>query len=266
MYRLERAPIRERRNQLSHPFYAVPRLEADAPNQVWTWDITKLPGPQKWTSYYLYAILDMYSRYVVGFMVAERENSELAHQLIEETYAKQQIGREELTLHADRGAQMTSKTVSQLLMDLAVAQSHSRPRTSNDNAFSEAHFKTLKYRPDYPSYFASVEDARQWARATMEWYHHEHHHESLGWMTPYQVHHGQVERVTQVRQQALEEAYARHPERFVRGEVNAPRPPEVVYLNRRSGEVLEANTGEQEHERARRSAGEKGGVDGIRVE
>ena len=154
MYRLlrSRGEVRERRDQLRHPAYATPRLQATAPNQVWTWDITKLPGPRKWTSYSLYVILDLYSRYVPGFMVADQENSRLATQLIEATYAKQNLGPGQLILHADRGTQMTSKTTSQLLLDLGIHQSHSRPRVSNDNAFSEAQFKTLKYRPNAPKY------------------------------------------------------------------------------------------------------------------
>ena len=233
MYRILRAAngVKERRNQLRHPAYAVPRLEASAPNQVWTWDITKLPGPQKWKSYYLYVILDMYSRCVVGFLVAEVETGELARQLIEQSCQKHKIEAKQLVLHADRGAQMTSKTVSQLLSDLGVEQSHSRPRVSNDNAFSEAQFKTLKTRADYPSYFSSLEDARQWSRMTLEWYNHEHHHEGLGWMTPYQVHYGQAEQLRERRQATLNAALAAHPERFVRGHVEAPGPPKRVSLN-----------------------------------
>jgi putative transposase len=233
MYRILRAvgSVKERRDQLRHPAYAVPRLQASAPNQVWTWDITKLPGPQKWKSYYLYVILDMYSRCVVGFLVAEVETSALAKQLIEESCQKQRIEAKQLVLHADRGAQMTSKTVSQLLWDLGVEQSHSRPRVSNDNAFSEAQFKTVKTRADYPSYFSSVEDARQWSRTTLEWYNHEHHHEALGWMTPYQVHYGLAEQLRLKRQETLDAALAAHPERFVTGRVKAPGPPKLVSLN-----------------------------------
>jgi putative transposase len=233
MYRILRAAngVKERRNQLRHPAYAVPRLQASGPNQVWTWDITKLPGPQKWKSYYLYVIIDMYSRCVVGFLVAEVETSELAKQLIEQSCQKQKIEAKQLVLHADRGAQMTSKTVSQQLTDLGVEQSHSRPRVSNDNAFSEAQFKTLKTRADYPSYFSSIEDARQWSRTTLEWYNHEHHHEGIGWMTPYQVHYGQAEQLRERRQATLEAALAAHPERFVRGRVEAPGPPKLVSLN-----------------------------------
>ncbi len=248
MYRLlrKRAPIRERRDQLRHPDYPVPRLTASAPNQVWSWDITKLPGPMKWSSYYLYVIIDLFSRYVVGFMVAERENSELATQLIRQTYEKQGVSPGEVTLHADRGAQMTSKTTSQLLIDLGVAQSHSRPRVSNDNAFSESQFKTLKYRPEYPGHFEGVEEARAWARETMGWYNHEHFHKGLGLMRPSDVHHGKVEAKATQRQDVLEAAMARHPERFVRGEVKAPRAPERVHLNPRSKVVEEdAGPGEQ---------------------
>lgn len=234
MYRLlgERGELRERRNQLSHPAYATPRLHADGPNQVWSWDITKLPGPQKWTSYYLYVVLDLFSRYVVGFLVAERETSQLAHRLLSQAYRRQGIETGQLVLHADRGAQMTSKTVSQLLVDLGVVQSHSRPRVSNDNAFSEAQFKTVKYRPEFPGYFASQEDARQWSRMTMEWYNHEHHHQNLGWMTPFEVHYGLTQTVLATRQQALDTAFLKNPERFVRGAPTAPGPPENVFLNK----------------------------------
>ena len=238
MYRLlrENKMVCERRDQLRPPHYEVPRLVAEHPNQVWTWDITKLAGPQKWTNYYLYVVLDMYSRYVVGWMIADRETSGLSKQLIQETCAKQKVEASQLVLHADRGAQMTSKTVSQLLVDLGVEQSHSRPRVSHDNAFSESHFKTVKSRPDYPKYFSSLEEARQWCRRMMEWYNEEHHHESLGWMKPTQVHHGEVEELAAQRQVTLEKALSLHLERFVRGKVKAPRPPERVLLNPESQE------------------------------
>jgi len=233
MYRIlrENGQVRERRDQLRHPTYEVPRLVASAPNQVWSWDITKLPGPAKWKNYYLYVILDLYSRYVVGWMLADRETSQLSKALIEETCEKQGIEASQLLLHADRGAQMTSKTVSQLLVELGVEQSHSRPRVSNDNAFSESQFKTLKSRPEYPRYFSSLETGRQWCRVMMEWYNEEHHHEGLGLMKPSQVHHGMVEELAAARQQTLEAALKAHPERFVKGKVSAPRPPEVVFLN-----------------------------------
>lgn len=238
MYRLlkKRAGVRERRHQLRHPKYATPRLAATGPNQVWSWDITKLPGAKTWTSYYLYVILDMYSRCVVGWMLADKENSKLATKLIEETCHKQGIGPDQLVLHSDRGAPMTSLTTGQLLAKLGVTKSHSRPRVSNDNAFSEAQFKTLKYHEPMPRYFATAEDARHWCRRLVEWYNLEHHHESLGWMTPHQVHYEDVEELVAKRQKTMEAALARHPERFVRKQVRAPRPPEVVHLNK-----LEAN-------------------------
>ena len=233
MYRLLRAEnaVHERRHQTRHQAYAVPRLEAWAPNQVWSWDITKLAGPNRWKNYYCYMILDMYSRCVVGFMVAEAETSQLAKELIEQSCAKQEIEAKQLILHADRGTQMTSKTVNQLLIDLGVEQSHSRPRVSNDNAFSEAQFKTLKSRPHYPSYFSSLEDARQWCREFVEWYNHEHHHQGIGWMTPAQVHYGKAAELLQARQVTLDAALAAHPNRFVRGQVHAPGPPSCVLLN-----------------------------------
>lgn len=254
MYRLlrERAPLRERRNQLRHPRYPVPRLMATGPNQVWSWDITKLPGPQKWKNYYLYVILDIYSRYIVGFVVAEQENSELAVQLIRKAYENQKVQPGEVTLHADRGTQMTSKTTSQLLMDLGIEQSHSRPRVSNDNAYSESGFKTLKYHPDYPGFFGSIEEAQEWARELVKWYNHSHHHKGIGLMYPADVHYGHARTKQRQRQEVMEAAKTRHPERFVRGEVKAPGAPEVVYLNPRltrqndiKEQEDEADTGEE---------------------
>jgi putative transposase len=233
MYRIlaENQEIRERRDQLQHPVYAKPELLATEPNRVWSWDITKLRGPVTWTYYYLYVILDVYSRYVVGWMIAERESEDLAQELIRETCAKQGIPPGQLTLHADNGSAMIAKSVAQLLIDLDVVKSHSRPHVSNDNPYSEAQFKTLKYRPDYPERFGSLAEARKWAHAFFAWYNQEHHHTGLGLLTPAVVHHGQAELVLQKRQQVLDVAYAAHPERFVK---HAPVPaqlPMAVWIN-----------------------------------
>jgi len=220
----------ERRNQRRHPESRRPELKATGPNQLWSWDITLLRGP-KGTFYYLYVILDVYSRYIVGWMIAEEESAELARQLIAETCAKEGITPEQLTLHADRGSAMRAKTVARLLLELQVAKSHSRPRTPTDNPYSEAQFKTMKYRPEYPKAFQSMQEARDWARAFVAWYNQEHHHSGLALMTPAVVHHGQVEQVMQQRQHVLEAAYAAHPERFVRGKPTPPQLPEVVWIN-----------------------------------
>jgi putative transposase len=234
MYRILHAcgEVRERRNQLHHPNYAKPELLTTAPNQLWSWDITKLKGPFKWTYYYLYVILDIFSRYVVGWLIAEREAASLAKELIDQTCAKQGIDRGQLTLHADRGSSMRSKPVALLLSDLGVAKTHSRPYTANDNPYSEAHFKTLKYRPDFPTRFGSLQDARAWARPFFRWYNHEHYHTSLGLMTPATVHYGLAEDVRQERNQVLLAAYAARPERFVKGPPTAPVLPAEVWINK----------------------------------
>ena len=233
MYRIldEHGEVRERRNQLQHPTYAKPELLATGPNQLWSWDITKLKGPAKWTYYYLYVILDVFSRYVVGWMVAEREAASLAEKLIAQTCVKQGIESDQLTLHADRGSSMRSKSVAQLLADLGITKTHSRPYTANDNPYSESQFKTMKYRPDFPERFDSVADARSWAREFFRWYNHDHRHSGLGLMTPATVHHGQAEAVRQQRQQVLLVAYAAHPERFVRGVPTPPELPSEVWIN-----------------------------------
>ena len=224
MYRIlkEHQLVRERRNQLRHPTYTKPELLATGPNQLWSWDITKLRGPAKWTYYYLYTILDVFSRYVVGWLIAERESARLAEHLIGETCAKQGIEPDQLILHADRGSAMISKTVALLLADLGVTKTHSRPHVSNDNPYSESQFKTMKYRPGYPDRFGSIQDARAWARLFFHWYNHEHYHSGLALLTPATVHYGQAQAVLERRQETLEAAYALHPERFVRG---VPRPP-----------------------------------------
>ncbi len=233
MYRIlaEQAEVRERRDQLRHPTYTKPELLATTPNQLWSWDITKLQGPVTWSYYYLYVILDVFSRYVVGWLLAERESAALAHELIRATCAKEGIAAEQLTLHADRGSSMTSKPVAHLLADLGVTKSHSRPYISNDNPFSEAQFKTLKYQPSFPARFGSLEDARAWARPFFDWYNHAHHHSGLGLMTPAAVHLGHAEHLYQQRQHVLQAAYHAHPERFVRGQPTPPALPTAVWIN-----------------------------------
>jgi putative transposase len=226
MYRLLAAEgeTRSRRDQLVHPAYSKPELLATAPNQVWSWDITKLLGPAKWTYFYLYVILDVYSRYVTGWMVAHREQAELAERLIAESIAKQAVPPGQLTLHADRGSSMTSKPVAFLLADLGVTKTHSRPHVSNDNPYSEAQFKTLKYRPGFPACFASLEEARAFCRDFFRWYNAEHRHAGIGLMAPEIVHYGQAQAAYDARAQVLADAHAAHPERFVR---QAPRPPQL---------------------------------------
>ncbi len=226
----EYSEVCERRNQRRHPSSTRPELRATGPNQLWSWDVTYLRGP-KGIFYYLYMIIDVYSRYIAGWLIANRESAELAEQLIAETCAKEGIKPEQLTLHADRGSPMRSKTVAQLLIALSVAKSHSRPRTPTDNPYSEAQFKTMKYRPDYPKEFSTMKHARGWAREFVQWYNHEHHHTGLALMTPAVVHHGQVEQVLQQRQQVLDAAYAAHPERFVRGKPTPLKLPDVVWIN-----------------------------------
>lgn len=228
----ENAEVRERRDQLRHPNYAKPELLATGPNQLWSWDITKLLGPAKWTYYYLYVILDVFSRYVVGWMVAHREAAQLAEKLIAETCERQGIAPGQLVIHADRGTSMTSKPVALLLADLGVTKTHSRPHVSNDNPFSETQFKTMKYRPDFPERFGEIEHARAHTRDFMTWYNDEHHHEALGMLTPADVHHGLVEQRVAERQIVLDAAYAAHPERFPRGRPIARRPPHEVWINK----------------------------------
>jgi len=233
MYRIlaENQEVKERRDQLRHPNYVKPELLATKPNQLWSWDITKMLGPTKWTYYYLYTIIDVFSRYVVGWMIAERESSSLAEELIAATCIRQGIQPGQLTIHADRGSSMTSKPVAFLLADLGVTKTHSRPHVSNDNPFSESHFKTMKYRPDYPDRFGSKQDARIWAEEFFRWYNHQHHHSGLGLLTPAVVHYGQAQQVREKRQQTLQNAFALHPERFVHG-LPKPHPlPEAVWIN-----------------------------------
>jgi putative transposase len=246
MYRIlaEHDEVRERRNQLRRPRYKKPELLARGPNELWSWDITKLRGPAKWTYFYLYVILDVYSRYVVGWMIAPAEQATLAKELIETTCERQGIARDGLIIHSDRGPSMRSKTVAQLLADLGVEKSHSRPYVSNDNPYSEAQFKTMKYRPDYPSRFGSIEDARQWARRFFRWYNQEHYHSGLALMTPQVVHYGEAERVRRQRQQVLSTAYSGHPERFVRGRPSVAEVPAAVWINAPKQEQEEKNKDE----------------------
>ena len=233
MYRILKAneEVRERRNQKRHPAYQKPELLATAPNQVWSWDITKLRGPVPHTYYYMYTILDIFSRYVVGYMIASRELASLARQLVADSCAKQGIEPAQLILHADRGSSMTSKTLALLLADLGVGKSHSRPYTSDDNPFSEAQFKTMKYRPGYPDRFGSSQDARNWAQPFIHWYNNEHRHTSLGLMTPATVHDGLAAELTGQRQVTLQAAYEKNPERFVKGTPVAPKLPTAVWIN-----------------------------------
>lgn len=233
MYRIlgENDEVRERRNQLRHPHYVKPELLATAPNQLWSWDITKLLGPTKWTYFYLYVILDVFSRYVVGWMIAERESAALAEELIAQTCARQGIERGQLTIHADRGSAMTSKTVAMLLADLGVTKTHSRPHVSNDNPYSEAQFKTLKYHHDYPSRFGSRQDARAWATAFFDWYNNEHHHTGIALLTPADVHFNRAQAILQKRQAVLQAAYERTPERFVKGRPVPASLPSAVWIN-----------------------------------
>jgi putative transposase len=233
MYRVlaECQPVRERRNQLQHPKYAKPELMATAPNQAWSWDITKLLGPKKWTYYYLYVLLDIYSRYTVGWMVADRENSALAGRLIEETCTNQGVEPEVLTLHSDRGSPMTSKCTAQLLGDLGVTRSLSRPQVSDDNPFSEAQFKTLKYHPGFPRRFTDIHHATGHCRSFFPWYNTEHRHGGISMLTPHDVHHGQAPAVIAERKRTLEAAWAAHPERFVRGTPKPSPLPEAVWIN-----------------------------------
>jgi len=233
MYRIlhDAREARERRNQLRHPNYKKPELLATGPNQVWSWDITKLLGPAKWTYYYLYVILDIYSRYAVGWMLASRESADLAKRLIRDSIEKQNVDSKKLTLHSDRGPSMKSHTVAQLLATLGVAKSHSRPHVSNDNPFSESQFKTLKYRPEFPDRFGSQEDAHGFCQSFFHWYHHEHYHSGIGLLTPAIVHYGHAPKILAGRQDVLQAAYAAHPERFVSKPPTPLALPEAVWIN-----------------------------------
>ncbi len=233
MYRIlqkygETAPRGRQRNRAQ---YSKPELLATGPNQVWSWDITRLKGPRKWNYYYLYVMLDIFSRYVVGWLIAASESATIAKELMATACLQQGIARDQLTIHADRGGPMKSKAVAHLLSDLGVTKTHARPYTSNDNPFSEAQFKTVKYRPDFPDRFGSQQDARAWARPFFHWYNYQHRHSALALMTPAMVHAGRSAQVMQQRQQILNAAYQAHPERFVHGQPQPGFLPEAVWIN-----------------------------------
>ena len=233
MYRIlaDADELRERRNQLRHPQYKKPELLATGPNQVWSWDITKLLGPAKWTYYYLYVILDIFSRYSVGWMLASCESAQLAGRLIRETIENQGLAQDQLVLHSDRGPSMKSDGVAQLLATLGVTKSHSRPHVSNDNPFSESQFKTLKYRPVFPDRFGSQQDAHAFCQSFFGWYNNEHRHSGIGFHTPADVHYGRAQAVRERRGVVLDAAYAAHPERFVRRPPEPPALPGAVWIN-----------------------------------
>jgi putative transposase len=234
MYRIlhAHAEVRERRCQLRHPHYQAPELLATQPNQLWSWDLTKLKGPGKWVYFYLYVLLDVFSRYVVGWLAAGRESATLAQRLIAQTCARQGIVKAQLTIHADRGAAMISKSVALLLTDLGVTKTHSRPHVSNDNPYSESQFKTLKYHPEFPDRFGSLQDARSFLLDFFLWYNTMHHHSALGWLTPHDVHYGLAEARLAEREAALRKAFAATPERFVRGVPTPLPPPQAVWINK----------------------------------
>ena len=235
MYRIltdEHGDVKERRRHVQHPNYTKPELLATAPNQVWSWDITKLKGPVKWTYFYLYVILDIFSRYVVGWMVAHREQDGLAKRLIEETCLKQGVQPGQLIIHADRGSSMRSKAVAHLLSDLGITKSHSRPHVSDDNPYSEAQFKTLKYCPAFPDRFGSIQDSRSFCQGFFGWYNEEHYHSGIGLMAPEWVHYGMAEDVFGHRSTVLAEAYEKHPKRF-KGKMPKPLAlPQAVWINK----------------------------------
>ena len=235
MYRVltdEHGDVKERRRHVKHPSYEKPELIATAPNQVWSWDITKLKGPAKWTYFYLYVILDIFSRYVVGWMVAHREQDALAKRLIEETCQKQHIHRGQLIIHADRGSSMKSKAVAHLLSDLGITKTHSRPHVSNDNPYSESQFKTLKYCPAFPVRFGSIQDSRSFCQGFFPWYNKEHCHSGIGLMTPESVHYGQAEGIFTARSTVLAKAYEKHPNRFKGRMPKPPALPQAVWINK----------------------------------
>jgi putative transposase len=244
MYRLlkdKHGHVTDRRNQATHPPKVKPELVAHTPNTVWTWDITKLKGPTKWTYYYLYVVIDIYSRYVVGWMLADRESSELAKTLLTETARKEGVTRDQLTIHADRGSSMASKPVAFLLADLGITKSHSRPRVSNDNPYIESHFKTFKYCPTFPGSFGSLAEARRFCADFFQTYNHHHRHSGIGLMTPAMVHLGQAEQVRAQRATVLDAAHAAHPERFRRGHPKPPDLPTPAWINKPE-ERTEAST------------------------
>ena len=233
MYRIlgQNGEVRERREQLRHPAYRKPELLAERPNEVWSWDITKLMGPTKWSYFYLYVILDIFSRRVVGWCVADAESATLFKPLFDDAIAKHDVPPGQLTLHADRGGPMKAKATALLLADLGVTRSHNRPHTSNDNPFSESHFKTLKYQPQFPQRFGCIEDARSFCRHFVDWYNRDHHHAGIGLMTPDQVHYGQANAVHAARQLTLDQAFRDNPERFVNKPPIPPAKPTAAWIN-----------------------------------
>jgi len=233
MYRIlaDNEEVKERRNQLKHPAYTKPELLAEGPNEVWSWDITKLRGPVKWTYFYLYVILDIFSRYVVGWMVAPRETAGLAQNLIRESCRKQAIDPGQLTIHADRGSPMIAKTTAQLFVTLGINKSHNRPHVSDDNPYSESQFKTLKYCPGFPDRFGSLQDSVAFCRSFFSWYNTEHRHSGIGMLTPEVVHYGLAKDVIECRRRVLQVAFEAHPERFVRGVPLPPALPEAAWIN-----------------------------------
>lgn len=239
MYRIldDNREVRERRDQLRHPTYHKPELLATGPNQVWSWDITLLHGPTKGSRFHLYVILDIFSRYVVGWLLAERECQDLAARLLRETCQKQEVTPEHLTIHSDRGPSMKSQTVAQMLGSLGVTRSHSRPHVSNDNPYSESQFKTLKYRPEFPDRFASYAEARAFCVRFFEWYNNEHYHSGLQMFTPVSVHYCQTGPILVQREATMRAAYAAHPERFVAGIPKVKPVPETVWINPPAGEA-----------------------------
>jgi len=244
MYRLladEHGDVKERRRHVRRPNYVKPELLATEPNQVWSWDITKLKGPVKWTYFHLYVILDIFSRLVVGWMVAHREQDALAKRLIEDSCAKQRIARGQLTVHADRGSSMKSKLVAHLLADLGVTKTHSRPHVSNDNPYSESQFKTLKYCPQFPNRFGSLQDAKAFCRYFFDWYNKEHRHSGIALMTPEQVHYGLADEIFSRRQAVLEDAFKNHPNRFKHKMPMPQKAPDAVWINPPSTLKLESN-------------------------
>ena len=242
MYRLLKAlhgQVKERRRHVQRPAYAKPELLATRPNQVWSWDITKLKNTIKWTYFYLYVIIDIFSRYVGGWMVADTEQAALAKRLISHSCSSQNIGANQLTLHADRGSSMKSKAVAELLVGLGVLKSHSRPHVSDDNPFSEAQFKTLKYCPQFPDRFGSIQDARAFCQTFFTWYNHQHHHTGIGLMTPAQVHYGLADQIYQDRCRVLQSAYQMHPQRFKHRQPTPPQLPDAVWINKPKMEKFE---------------------------
>ncbi len=228
MYRIlgQNGEVRERRQQLRHPIYRKPELLAEGPNQVWSWDITKLIGPAKWSYFYLYVILDIF-----GWCVADAETATLFKPLFDDAIEKHNVPPGQLTLHADRGGPMKAKATAFLLADLGVTRSHNRPHTSNDNPFSESHFRTLKYQPRFPKRFGCIEDAKSFCRGFFDWYNQDHHHSGIGLMTPDQVHYGQIDAVHAARQVTLDLAFSANPERFVKKPPVPPNKPTATWIN-----------------------------------